>query len=177
MSSELLKQLKAVWAVAFACVVAFIGIGLVDPILPVLAQDLDASPSQVELLFTPYFAVTGVAMLVTGFASSRLGAKRTLLGAGASIGVVNTVLTEAVMKVAPPSSSSAAPPEGIARSPARSREIRGATSRSSRPARIARCWAPTSPPAGSFPPPLRAPRAPARPRSASGPPRPRGTPP
>ena len=42
------------------------GIGLVDPILPVLAQDLDATPSQVSLLFTSYFAITGVSMLVTG---------------------------------------------------------------------------------------------------------------
>lgn len=80
MSAELLKQPKAVWAVAFACVVAFMGIGLVDPILPVLAEDLDASPSQVTMLFTSYFAVTGVAMLVTGFVASRLGPKRTLLG-------------------------------------------------------------------------------------------------
>ena len=28
------KQPKAVYAVAFACVVSFMGIGLVDPILP-----------------------------------------------------------------------------------------------------------------------------------------------
>ena len=56
-------QPKAVWAVAFACVIAFMGIGLVDPILPVLAQDLDATPSQVSLLFTSYFAITGVSML------------------------------------------------------------------------------------------------------------------
>ena len=42
------------------------GIGLVDPILPALASQLDASPSQVELLFTSYFAFTGVSMLVTG---------------------------------------------------------------------------------------------------------------
>jgi MFS family permease len=75
----LLRQPKAVWAVGFACVVAFMGIGLVDPILPALASRLDASPSQVELLFTSYFAITGVAMLVTGFVSSRIGAKRTLL--------------------------------------------------------------------------------------------------
>ena len=33
-------------------------------------------PSQVELLFTSYFAITGVAMLVTGLVSSRIGAKR-----------------------------------------------------------------------------------------------------
>jgi predicted MFS family arabinose efflux permease len=80
-------QPKAVWAVAFACVVAFMGIGLVDPILPAIAGDFDASPSQVELLFTSYFAVTGVSMLVTGFVSSRIGARRTLL-AGLALVVV-----------------------------------------------------------------------------------------
>jgi MFS family permease len=68
-----------VWAVAFACVVAFMGIGLVDPILPTLASELHASPSDVSLLFTSYFAMTGVSMLVTGWASSRIGPRRTLL--------------------------------------------------------------------------------------------------
>jgi len=62
---------KAVWAVAFACVVAFMGIGLVDPILPALASQLDASPSQVELLFTSYFAFMGVSMLVWPASSPR----------------------------------------------------------------------------------------------------------
>jgi ACDE family multidrug resistance protein len=74
------RQPKAVWAVAFACVVSFMGIGLVDPILPALATKLHASPSQVELLFTSYLVVTAVAMLVTGWVSSRVGAKRTLIG-------------------------------------------------------------------------------------------------
>jgi ACDE family multidrug resistance protein len=73
------RQPKAVWAVAFACVISFMGIGLVDPILPALAGQLHASPSQVELLFTSYLVVTAVMMLVTGWVSSRLGAKRTLL--------------------------------------------------------------------------------------------------
>jgi MFS family permease len=73
------RQPKAVWAVAFACVISFMGIGLVDPILPSLASKLKASPSQVELLFTSYLVVTAVAMLVTGWVSSRLGAKRTLI--------------------------------------------------------------------------------------------------
>ena len=72
-------QPKAVWAVAFAAVVSFMGLGLVDPILPAIATDLHASPSQVELLFTSYFAVTGVSMLVTSAVASRIGAKRTLL--------------------------------------------------------------------------------------------------
>src|SRR5215217_997031 len=87
-------QPKAVWAVAFACVVAFMGIGLVDPILPALATQLDASPSQVELLFTSYFAVTGVSMLVTGWVSSRIGPRRTLL-AGLTLVVVFSALAGA----------------------------------------------------------------------------------
>jgi MFS family permease len=73
------SQPKAVWAVAFAAVVSFMGLGLVDPILPAIAKDLDASPSQVELLFTSYFAFTGISMLVTSAVASRIGAKRTLL--------------------------------------------------------------------------------------------------
>jgi predicted MFS family arabinose efflux permease len=70
---------KAVWAVAFSCVVAFMGIGLVDPILKLIADSLNASPSHASLLFTSYMAVTGVAMLVTGAVASRIGSKPTLL--------------------------------------------------------------------------------------------------
>ncbi|MCL2730894.1 MAG: MFS transporter [Actinomycetia bacterium] len=81
------RQPKAVWAVAFACVISFMGIGLVDPILPSLAAKLQASPSQVELLFTSYLVVTAVAMLVTGWVSSLLGAKNTLI-AGLTLIVV-----------------------------------------------------------------------------------------
>ena len=73
------RQPKAVYAVAFACVVSFMGIGLVDPILPALSKQLKASPSEVELLFTSYLVVTSVAMLVTGWVSSRIGGKRTLI--------------------------------------------------------------------------------------------------
>jgi MFS transporter, ACDE family, multidrug resistance protein len=73
------RQPKAVFAVALACVVSFMGIGLVDPILPALSDKLDASPSQVELLFTSYLVITAIAMLITGWVSSRIGAKRTLL--------------------------------------------------------------------------------------------------
>jgi MFS transporter, ACDE family, multidrug resistance protein len=73
------RQPKAVFAVAFACVVSFMGIGLVDPILPAISQKLHASPSQVTLLFTSYLVVTAVAMLITNWVSSRIGAKRTLI--------------------------------------------------------------------------------------------------
>ncbi|MGW1891279.1 MFS transporter [Streptomyces sp. NPDC002004] len=78
-ATSLLRQPKAVWATAGASVVAFMGIGLVDPILPSIAQGLRATPSQVSLLFTSYFLITAFAMLVTGFVSSRIGGRRTLL--------------------------------------------------------------------------------------------------
>ena len=73
------RQPKAVFAVAFACVVSFMGIGLVDPILPAISSQLHASPSEVTLLFTSYLVVTAVAMLITNWVSSRIGAKRTLI--------------------------------------------------------------------------------------------------
>jgi MFS transporter, ACDE family, multidrug resistance protein len=73
------KQPKAVFAVAFACVVSFMGIGLVDPILPAISSQLHASPSEVTLLFTSYLVVTAVAMLITNWVSSRIGAKWTLI--------------------------------------------------------------------------------------------------
>jgi predicted MFS family arabinose efflux permease len=78
-STSILKQPRTVWAVAFACVIAFMGIGLVDPILPAIASELKASPTQTELLFTSYLLVTGLMMLITSFVSSRIGARMTLL--------------------------------------------------------------------------------------------------
>jgi MFS transporter, ACDE family, multidrug resistance protein len=81
------KQPKAVFAVAFACVVSFMGIGLVDPILPAISHELHASPSEVTLLFTSYLMVTAVAMLITNWVSSRIGAKKTLI-AGLALIVV-----------------------------------------------------------------------------------------
>src|SRR5215475_12107381 len=55
------------------------GIGLVDPILPAISYELHASPSEVTLLFTSYLVVTAVAMLITNWVSSRIGAKWTLI--------------------------------------------------------------------------------------------------
>ncbi|MBB2891706.1 MFS transporter [Flexivirga oryzae] len=76
---SMFNQPKAVYAVAFACVVSFMGIGLVDPILPAISSQLHATPSQTTLLFTSYLVVTAVAMLVTNAVSSRIGAKKTLI--------------------------------------------------------------------------------------------------
>jgi len=73
------RQPAALWAVAFAAVVSFMGIGLVDPILPSIAEKLNATQTQSELLFTTYLALTGVAMFFTSWVSSRIGTKKTLL--------------------------------------------------------------------------------------------------
>ncbi|MFI9555429.1 hypothetical protein [Nonomuraea endophytica] len=54
-------------------------------------QGLDTGPSQVSLLFTSYFLVTAVAMLVTGWVSSRIGGKKTLM-AGLALVVVFAAL-------------------------------------------------------------------------------------
>src|SRR5690242_13814930 len=72
-------QPLAVWVLAFAAMVSFMGIGLVDPILKSIAANLDATPSEVSLLFTSYLLVTSIAMLVTSFVSSRFGGRTTLM--------------------------------------------------------------------------------------------------
>ncbi|MGA1828854.1 MFS transporter [Microbacterium sp.] len=76
---SILRQPPAVWAIAFACMVSFMGIGLVDPILPAISAELDATPTEAMLLFTSYLLITAIAMFFAGFISSRLGVKRTLL--------------------------------------------------------------------------------------------------
>jgi MFS family permease len=55
------------------------GIGLVDPILPAISDQLQASPSETTLLFTSYLVVTAVAMLFTNWVSSLIGAKATMI--------------------------------------------------------------------------------------------------
>lgn len=69
----------AVWATAFATFVAFMGIGVVDPILPLIGRSMGATPSQVEWLFTSCIAIMSLAMLVSGVLGTRLGGKRTML--------------------------------------------------------------------------------------------------
>ena len=78
-SHSILKQPVAVWALAFACAVSFMGIGLVDPILPAISRELDATPTQTMLLFTSYLLITALAMFFSAFISSRIGVKTTLL--------------------------------------------------------------------------------------------------
>ena len=72
-------QPATVWAVAFAATVSFMGVGLVDPILPAIAEELHASAAQTSLLFTSYLLITAIAMFFSSWVSGRLGAKNTLL--------------------------------------------------------------------------------------------------
>lgn len=76
---SIFSQPRAVWALAFASVIAFMGIGLVGPILPSVTVALGATPTQTSFLFTSYLAITGIAMFFTSWVSSRIGARATLL--------------------------------------------------------------------------------------------------
>ena len=90
-NSKLKSQPKSVWAVFFASIIAFMGLGLVDPILPAISSQLGASPSQVTLLFTSYNTVMAIAMLITGAVSTKLGIKKTLLMGVVIIAIFSTL--------------------------------------------------------------------------------------
>lgn len=73
------RQPRSVWAIAFATTISFMGVGLVDPILPAISEQLHATPTQAMLLFTSYLAITALAMFFSCWLSARLGVRRTLL--------------------------------------------------------------------------------------------------
>lgn len=82
----------AVWATAFAALIAFMGIGIVDPLLPLIGKAMGASQVQVEWLFTSYIAIMALAMLVSGVLSMRFGGRRVML-IGLSLVVVFAALS------------------------------------------------------------------------------------
>jgi MFS family permease len=55
-----------VWATAFAALIAFMGIGIVDPILPIIGKEMGATTFQVEWLFTSHIGMMALAMLISG---------------------------------------------------------------------------------------------------------------
>ena len=69
----------AVLATALATFMAFLGIGVVDPVLPTIASSMGASHFMVELLFTSYLLVMAAAMFVSGALATRIGSKNTLV--------------------------------------------------------------------------------------------------
>ena len=78
-SGQFLKQPASVWAITFATAASFIGIGLVSPILPTIAEQLGATAFESMLLFTSYLLVTALTMFFAGFISTRIGVKATLV--------------------------------------------------------------------------------------------------
>jgi len=67
----------------FATFLAFMGMGVVDPILPDIAQHLGATNWQVELLFTTYIFMMALIMIPSGMLASKFGDKKIMaLGLG-----------------------------------------------------------------------------------------------
>lgn len=73
------KQTRARWITVFATFLAFMGIGIVDPILPVIAESIGASHWQVEMLFTAYIFTMAIMMIPSGMFTSRLGDKKMMV--------------------------------------------------------------------------------------------------
>ncbi|MGF9963927.1 MFS transporter [Bacillus rhizoplanae] len=59
-----------------ATFLAFSGIGVVDPILPIIAEKIGATHWQVEMLFTAYILTMAIMMLPAGLFAARFGDKR-----------------------------------------------------------------------------------------------------
>ncbi|MEM0158516.1 MAG: MFS transporter, partial [Thermoplasmataceae archaeon] len=89
-------QKGAVLATAFATYIAFMGIGVVDPLLPLIGKAMGADYFQIEWLFTTYIATMALTMLVAGAVSTRLGNKRTLLA-----GLLTVVVFSALSGLSP----------------------------------------------------------------------------
>lgn len=81
-----------VWATAFAALIAFMGIGVVDPILPIIGKEMGATSFEVEWLFTSYIGIMALAMLVSGVLATRLGGRKVVL-IGLSLVVIFAVLS------------------------------------------------------------------------------------
>ncbi|GEE00672.1 MFS transporter [Gordonia spumicola] len=88
-------QPRTVWVTAFAAVIAFMGIGLVDPILNEIRIALDAPEQKLTLLFGVYMGVQVLAMLLTGWAAYKFGPKRVL-----SAGLICIVVAAGVSAMA-----------------------------------------------------------------------------
>lgn len=69
------KQLGRLITVV-ATFLAFSGIGVVDPILPSIAEQIGATHWQVEMLFTAYILTMAIMMLPAGLFAARFGDKR-----------------------------------------------------------------------------------------------------
>ncbi len=70
---------RARWITVLATFLAFMGIGIVDPILPIIAEQIGATHWQVEMLFTAYIFTMAFMMIPAGIWASRTGEKRLMM--------------------------------------------------------------------------------------------------
>ncbi|MCL4342480.1 MAG: MFS transporter [Candidatus Thermoplasmatota archaeon] len=87
---------RATVAIAFSTFIAFMGIGVVDPLLPLIGKQMGASPFQVEWLFTSYIAVMSLSMFISGYFSTKFGSKKTL-----TTGLLVVILFSALSGLSP----------------------------------------------------------------------------
>ncbi|XER05132.1 hypothetical protein SRRS_06130 [Sporomusa rhizae] len=73
--SYLPKNTISMYIIAFATFLAFMGIGVVDPILPIIAKQLGAKHWEIEMLFTAYIFTMAFIMIPAGLAANRFGEK------------------------------------------------------------------------------------------------------
>ncbi|MFT9848146.1 MFS transporter [Aneurinibacillus sp. REN35] len=69
------KKKRARAITVFATFLAFMGIGVVDPILPSIAEQIGATKWQVEMLFTSYIFTMAIMMLPAGLLAGKFGDK------------------------------------------------------------------------------------------------------
>ncbi|MED0679749.1 MFS transporter [Aneurinibacillus thermoaerophilus] len=69
------KRRRARIITMFATFLAFMGIGVVDPILPSIAEQIGATHWQVEMLFTSYIFTMAIMMLPAGLLAGKFGDK------------------------------------------------------------------------------------------------------
>ncbi len=73
------RKTRARWITVAAAFLAFMGIGIVDPILPVIAESIGATHWQVEMLFTAYILTMAVMMIPVGLVVNRIGDKQMMV--------------------------------------------------------------------------------------------------
>lgn len=79
MGLEERKRRRGKIITVFATFLAFMGIGVVDPLLPVIAEQIGASHWQVEMLFTAYIFTMAVMMIPVGLLAGKFGDKVTMV--------------------------------------------------------------------------------------------------
>ncbi|KOO46368.1 MFS transporter [Priestia koreensis] len=70
---------RAKWITVFATFLAFMGIGVVDPILPEIAKQIGATHWQVEMLFTAYIFTMAIMMIPAGLLAAKFGDKKLMV--------------------------------------------------------------------------------------------------